>query len=173
MAFDQVSLFFYPPRWERYSVADARMKHYSGEPVRIVSAIRAEDSNGPTVSLEDLCRWFEAKGFQVVTRSADYALFHSATVESTLGHRAEIDVSASAQDGEVTSLYCRFQLNRESPLRLERWEAFRQELCAVFSLRIGVSDSESVGSEEFLTIVRQTDNWRYFAEQFGWPQPFE
>src|SRR5262249_54094977 len=173
MAFAQLSLFFYPPRWQRYSVADARMKHYSGEPVRIVSAVRAEDSNERIVPLEDVCRWFEAKGFHVVTRSADYALFHSAAVESTFGPRAEIDVSASAQDGEVTSLHCRFQLNRETPFRLERWEAFIQELCAVFSLRISVSDTQSVGPDKFLTVVRQTDNWRYFRDQYGWSEPSE
>jgi hypothetical protein len=173
MAFDQVSLFLFPPRWQRHSVADARMKHYSGEPVRIVSSVRAAESKGPSVRFDDLCRWFEAKSCEVVARSVDYAQFCSAAIESALGRRAEIDVSASAEGGEVTRLYCRFLLTREAPLRLERWEAFIQELCATFALRISVSDAESVGPEEFLTIVRRTDNWRCFADQFGWSEPSE
>jgi hypothetical protein len=172
MAFDQVSLFLYPPRWNRCSVPDTQMKHYSGEPVRIVSAVRADHSAGPVLQFEDLCRWFEAKGFETVARSAHYAEFHSAAVESALGRRAEIDVSASAQGGEVTTLYCRFLLTRDTPHRLERWEAFAQELCRRFSLRISLSDTEAVGPEEFLAAVRRTDNWHFFADQFGWSEPF-
>jgi hypothetical protein len=173
MAFDQVSLFLYPPRWKRHSIADARMKHYSGELVRIVSAVRSEESKAPAVEFDGLCRWFEGKGFEVVNRSAVYAEFHSAAIESALGRRAEIDVSASAEGGEVTSLYCRFLLNREAPLHLERWEAFVQEMCGAFALRISVSDTESVGPEEFLSAVRRSDNWRCFADQFGWSEPLE
>jgi hypothetical protein len=64
-------------------------------------------------------------------------------------------------------------LTRETPVRLERWEAFIQELCDVFTLRISVSDTESVAPEEFLAVVRRTDNWHCFAEQFGWSEPTE
>jgi hypothetical protein len=173
MAFDQVSLFLYPPRWRRHSVADTRMKHYSGEPVRIVSAVRSEESKATAVELDALCCWFQSRGFEVVERSPEYALFHSAKIESSLGRRTEIDVSASVEDSEITSLYCRFLLNRETPLRLERWEAFMQELCATFALRIALTDAESVGPDEFLTVVRGTANWRYFADQLGWSEPSE
>jgi hypothetical protein len=168
MAFDQVSLFLYPPRWQRHSAPDELLKDYSGEPVRLVSAIPAEQSEGWPVQIGSLCRWFEAHSFGCVVCSAKYARFHSATIESALGCRPEIDASASAEEGEVTSLYCRFLLNRDAPLRLERWEAFIQELCAAFELRISVSDTESVGPEKFLSVVRGTAAWRFFAEQFGW-----
>jgi hypothetical protein len=173
VAFDQVSLFLYPPRWERHSVPDAYLKHYSGEPVRIVSDVRTQENCGPAVPFDALCAWFESKGFEIVVRSTDYAHFCSAPIDATFGRRAEIDASASAEGREVTSLYCRFQLNREGPLRLERWEAFLQELCGQFALRISVSDAESVGPEQFLEVVRRTDNWRHFAEQFGWQEPSE
>lgn len=173
MAFDQVSLFLFPPRWQRHTVADTRMKHYSGQPVWIVSAVRAEESRGPVARFDALCRWFEDRGFEVLNRSAVYAEFHSAAIESALGWRAEIDVSASMEGSEVTSLYCRFLLNRETPLRMVSWKAFIEELCSAFALRIGVSDEESVGPEEFLTVVRRTDNWRYFADQLGWFEPPE
>jgi hypothetical protein len=168
MAFDQVSLFLFPPRWERRSVPKTVS---SGQPVWFVSAVRVEESERPIVRFDDLCNWFEAKGFEVVARSVEYAQFSSAAIESALGRRAEIDVSASAEGGEVTCLYCRFLLTSETPNRLERWEAFIQELCGRFALRISVTDTESVGPEEFLAVIRRTNNWRLFADQFGWSEP--
>jgi hypothetical protein len=173
MAFDQVSLFLFPPRWRRHSVADSQMRQFSGQPVWIVSAVRAEESKGSAVGFDALCRWFEAKGFEVVARSEKYANFHSAAIESALGRRPEIDVSASAEGSEVTSLYCRFLLNREAPLHLERWEAFIQEVCAAFTMRICVTDAKSMGPEEFVSVIRQSDAWHCFAEQFGWSKPSE
>jgi hypothetical protein len=167
MAFDQVSLFLYPPRWDRHSVANPQMMHISGEPVRLVSAVRA-DHDGPIVRLAEMSRWFESKGFE---RSPDYANFRSAVVPSALGLRAEIDVTAcveGGEDDEISSLYCRFLLARDTPVKLERWELFMQELCGTFGLRIGVTDGEFVGPEEFLAVVRDTDTWRCFANQFGW-----
>ena len=173
MAFDQVSLFLYPPRWRRHSVPDTRMKHYSGKPVEVVSAIRADVSDGQVVQFDALCRWFEAKDFKIVVSSADHAIFHSATIDSALGPRPEIDVSFSAECGELTEVYCRFLLNHEAPLRLNRWVVFMQEMCPKFSLRISVSDAKSVGPEEFLTIVQATDNWRSCADRFGWSESSE
>jgi hypothetical protein len=77
----------------------------------------------------------------------------------------------SAQDGEVSCLYCRFALCRDTPCRLERWEWFMQDLCGAFGLAIAVADAEAVGPECFLGILQQADNWRYFAEHFGWDEP--
>jgi hypothetical protein len=169
MAFDQVSLFLYPPRWERRSVADRRMTCYeTGEPVQIVSAVRVPAANGPAVRLDDLVRWFGARGFETQAQGPESARFASPAVPSALGRRAEVEVTAAAEGGEVTSLYCRFLLTRDTPVRLERWEAFVQELGSTFGLRIGISDSEAVRPEEFVRVVRRAGNWRYFAEQFGW-----
>jgi hypothetical protein len=174
MAFDQVSLFLYPPGWRRHSVADTVMKHYSGEPVRIVSAVRAEGSEGAVVRFDDLRRWLEVKGFETVNADPRHGYFCSDPVESALGRRAaEIVISTGTEADEVTSLYCRFQLNRDALLRAERWEAFMQELCEKFDLRIGVSDTESVGPEEFMAVLRRDESWCYFARHFGWPEASE
>jgi hypothetical protein len=174
MAFDQVSLFLYPPRWRRQSIADTTMVHYySGEPVHMVSAVRDGEFDGPVVHFDEVCRWFEAKHFEVVNRSVEFGHFCSAKIESALGLRPEITVSTSTVDLEVTELYCRFLLNRDAPFRLERWEAFIHELCREFKTRISISDTESVGPDEFVTVVRQTDQWRSFADQFGWTHAAE
>jgi hypothetical protein len=170
MAFDQVSLFLYPPRWERQSVAHPQMMHISGEPVSVVSDKRA-DSNGPIVQLADMSRWFEAKGFERGWHESNY---HSALVPTQFGPQAEIDVTACAEGGEheeVTSLYCRFRIIRDTPVRLERWEMFMLELCGTFGLRIGVADGDFVGAEEFLDVVKDTNTWQCFADQFGWAAP--
>ena len=48
------------------------------------------------------------------------------------------------------------------------WEASFRGLCDAFDLRIGVGDGESAGAERFLEIIQHANNWRCFAESFGW-----
>lgn len=170
MAYDQVSLFLYPLRWEQRSEPTTAL-HYSGRPVRIVSAVRAVSGEGRAIRVGEFSDWFGSHGFKIVAEGPDNARFASPAVPSALGRRAEIEVSAGAEAGEVNCLYCRFLLTRNTPLRLERWEALVRELCEAFGLRIGVADGESVDPEEFLTVLRSTDNWRCFAAQFGWANP--
>lgn len=167
MAFDQVSLFLYPPRWRQRSQPTTSL-HDSGRPVRIVSAVRSASGEGRAISVGELSRWFALRGFQVVSVGPDGARFTGPAVRSALGRRAEVEVSAGAEDGEVNCLYCRFLLTRDAPLRLERWEALVQGMCGAFGLRFGVADGETVGPEEFLPILRRCDAWRLFAGQFGW-----
>jgi hypothetical protein len=157
MAFDQVSLFLYPPRWERRSVATSSMS-YRGEPVRVVSAARVEDNDASEVLVEHLREWLTSRGFEVVVDTPEYVQLANASVPTAFGRQAEIEISAGIRCGEVTSLYCRFLLSRDAPIRLERWEVLFAELCGSFSLRIGVADGESAGPEEFLAIVRAMDN---------------
>jgi hypothetical protein len=173
MGFDQVSLFLYPPQWERWSVADPTGLNYGGEPVQVVSAARTADSNSPVVWLVDVCRWFVARGFAVVAEGPEHARLTSRALSSALGQRAEIEISVGAERGEVTCFYCRFLLTRDTPVRLERWEALVSDLCGAFGLRIGVADGQAVDPEEFLAMVRRAGNWRYFAEHFGWVSPAE
>ena len=45
-----------------------------------------------------------------------------------------------------------------------------RELCGEFELRISVSDTESVGPDEFLAVLKQDESWRCFADQFGWSE---
>ena len=93
-----------------------------------------------------------------------------------MGEGPEIDVVVGLEEGdirEVSSLYYRLQLNRNSPSRLEWWEALTEELCRTFNLRIAVLDGGLVGPEEFLAVVRRAQAWRFFADQFGWPGPAE
>jgi hypothetical protein len=170
MAFDQISLFVYPARWERRSVATSSM-NYKGEPVRVVSAVRVEEADASAVPVEDLRQWLTSRGFEVVVDAPEYVQFDTAAVPSAFGPQAEIEIGAGVSGGEVVSLYCRFLLTRDAPLRLERWKALFEELCGEFRLRIGVADGELAGPEEFLTIVRGMDNWRYFADRFGWARP--
>jgi hypothetical protein len=144
------------------------MKHYSGDFVRIVSSVRDEDCNEPAIDAEPLRRWFKARGFEELCHSEKYLQYRSEAVESTLGPRPEIDVGVGVVGDEVESLYCRFLLTRHTPSRLEAWQAFVRDLCDEFCLRISVSDNVYVGPDEFLPTIRGKDNWRYFADNFGW-----
>lgn len=170
MAFDQVSLFLYPPRWQRRSACSPNMPRYAftGEPVQVVSSVPVADADAPPVPLHDVRRWLTSRGFGIVVDEPDYAISATAAVPSALGQRPEIEIRVGAESGEVASLYCRFRLTRDTPFRLERWESLCRDLCGAFGLRIGVADGEWAGPEEFLTIVRRMDNWRCFADHFGW-----
>jgi hypothetical protein len=141
---------------------------FTGEPVQVVSAVRVADSDAPSVPLGDVRRWLTSRGFELVADDPAYVMAAAATVPSAPGQRPEIEISAHTESGEVASVYCRFLLTRDTPLRLERWEALFRELCGAFGLRIGIADGELVGPEEFLRIVHRMDNWRYFADHFGW-----
>ncbi len=169
MAFDQVSLFLYPPRWQRRSISSANMRYaFTGEPVQIVSAVPAASTDALSVPLGDVRRWLTCRGFGVDVDGPGEVIFAAAAVPSALGQRPEIEISLEAKSDEVASLYCRFLLTGDTPLRLEWWEAFFLDLCGAFGLRIGLADGELAGPAQFLTIVRRQDNWRYFADQFGW-----
>jgi hypothetical protein len=141
---------------------------YTGEPVQVVSSVRVANTDAPSVPRGDVRRWLTSHGFEVVVDDPGYVRFAAAAIPSALGQRPEIDISAEAERGEVASLYCRFLLTRDTPSRLERWEALFRDLCGAFRLRIGLADGELAVPEESLTIVRHLDNWRCFADHFGW-----
>jgi hypothetical protein len=167
MAFDQVSLFLYPPGWEQQSEATTAL-HSSGRPVRIVSAARSASGVGRPVRVAELSGWLVPRRFAVVAEGPTGARFASTARPSALGRRAEIELIAGAACREVNCLYCRFLLTRDAPLRLEWWEALVRGLCEAFGLRIVAADGGAVGHDEFLAVLRRADNWRLFAGRFGW-----
>jgi hypothetical protein len=158
---DRVSLSFCPSRWKLHWLADTRMKHRSSQPNWIVAPARVE-SEGPPLQISDLCGWCDARGFETVARTAEYAF-----------RRHEIDIETLTAGGEVCSLHCHFQLGHNSYLHLGEWQAFVHELCDTLGLRISIPDSELLEPKEFSRIVVRTDSWRYYADHFGWPHPPE
>jgi hypothetical protein len=120
MAFDQVSLFLYPPRWQRRSVSSSNMCYaFTGEPVRIVSAVPVANTDAPSVPLGDVRRWLTCRGFEVDVDGPGEVIFAASAVTSALGQRPEIEISIEAKSEEVASLCCRFLLTRDTPRRLE------------------------------------------------------
>src|SRR5262249_25349821 len=114
MAFDQVSLFLYPPRWQRQSESSPNMRYaFTGEPVQVVSAVRVADTDSPPILLGDVRQWLISRGFEPVVDNPGHVIFATAPIPSALGQRPEIEISAATESGEVTSLYCRFLLTRD------------------------------------------------------------
>jgi hypothetical protein len=115
-----------------------------------------------------VCRWLESRHFVATVVKSPYRKYGRGTASSPVGTRHEIEVFVSPHAEEVSSLYCRFALARDTPVRLEQWELFVQELCGAFGLRIAVRDAEAVGPERFIEVLQQDDHWRDFAAQLGW-----
>ena len=59
MAINQVSLFFYPPRWQQSLTPDAAALTNEGEPVQIAHSVPSVPSEGdiPAVRGEEVKEW--------------------------------------------------------------------------------------------------------------------
>jgi hypothetical protein len=156
-----IALSLCPARWKLHWIADTRMKDRSSKPNWIMAPARVESAGLP-LQTSDLCRWCDARGFESVARTGEYAF-----------RRDEIDIETLTVGGELAGLFCRFQLGHNSYRHLGEWQAFVHELCGAFGLRISIPDSELLEPKEFSRIVVRMDSWRYYADHFGWPHPPE
>jgi hypothetical protein len=82
----------------------------------------------------------------------------------------ELELEAEMSNGEVTWLCCHFLLNHDSRTRIKQWAAFVRELGTAFQLRVSVSNEVTLEPEEFLSVVRGSDSWRYFSDHYGWDE---
>jgi hypothetical protein len=166
MAVNQVSLFFYPPRWQQQVTTSTRGRTAAVTPIWIARAARAAN-DGPAVTGADLKAWLTEQGFTSVEWGKGN-VFERGQVPSIFGPEKAIEVSVGEEAGEVTHLYCRFTLPRDMPPPLTEWSAFVVLLCRRFCLRLAPDGVEPCSETEFLTAVRANRNWQEFAHSFGW-----
>ena len=167
MAVNQVSLSFYPPRWQERLTAHPRSLTDQGTPVQIADAVPVEGAIPAPVLCDDFREWITQQGFTAVEWGRGTE-FHRGQVRSIFGTEQEIDLSFSDEGGELTSVYCRFTLSRETPLALPRWATFVSAMCKKFGLRLPADGMTPCGEEEFLAAVRGHRFWREFAKSLGW-----
>ena len=167
MAANQVSLFFYPPRWEQRLTPHPRSLSDQGTPVQYVDAIRVDGAHKLLIVANDLRDWLIQHEFTAVDWGHGSA-FERGQVRSVFGIEKEIDISFSEEDGELTSVYCRFTLSRDTPTDLPKWAAFAVAMCQRFQLRLGAAGSMPCSEKEFLTAVRANRFWQGFASSCGW-----
>lgn len=165
MAVNQVSLFFYPPRWtQRLRAIDPTALTDAGTPVQVASAVRADGSDGPAVPVAAVAEWLTGEGFTPVPWER---AFERGRVRSVFGPEREVIVHVNGDATEVAELYCRFTLPRPHP-PLDEWARLVAVLCGRFGLRLAPDGVGPCGEPEFLAAVRGDRNYQQFAASLGW-----
>jgi hypothetical protein len=167
VAVNQVSLFFYPPRWKQRLTPSPTAWTDEGKPVQIAEAVPVDGADGPPVPADVLKGWLTERGFIPVEWGRG-SVFERGQVFSTFGPEKEIEVSVGEEAGEVTELYCRFTLPRRSPPPVAEWAGFVAALCGRFGLRLEAQGAAPCGEAEFIAAVRDSRNYGEFAASFGW-----
>jgi hypothetical protein len=138
MGIEQVSLFFYTPRWVQKTTVDCNTRSADGNPLRIVEPERSEIHAGVPVLFETMKDWLESHGFKPANWG-DGTIFDYGKVHSLFGTQQEIRIHINAIDGEVAELCCRFSIpspGKWSP-PLQRWGDFFDAFVRRFPLRFG------------------------------------
>jgi hypothetical protein len=167
VAVNQVSLSFYPPRWQERLTPHPRSLTDQGTPVQIADAVPAEGVEQPRVSCDNFREWLSQQGFAAVDWGRG-RVYYRGEVRSVFGTEKEIDVCFSDEAGELTSVGCRFTLSRESPAALPSWAAFATAMCQEFGLRLAPQGKTPCSEQEFVAAVRKHRFWREFARSFRW-----
>jgi hypothetical protein len=167
MGVNQVSLSFYPLRWQEQLATHPKSVTDQGTLVQFAVAVRVEGADQPRVPCNDFREWLTQEGFAAVDWGRG-SVYYRGEVCSTFGVEKEIDVGFSDEAGELTSVGCRFTLSREAPVALPSWIAFAAGMCQKFCLRLAMSGTTTCSEEELRVAIRRHRFWREFAKSFGW-----
>jgi hypothetical protein len=167
VAVNQVSLFFYPPRWQQRLTPHLTAITDEGKPLHIADAVPVPGADTQPLLPAVVKGWLAEQGFTPVEWGRG-SVFQRGQLLSIFGPEKEVEVSVSEEAGEVTELFCRFTLPHRNPPPLSDWAAFAAALCSRFCLRLGDEGVASCGEAEFLDAVRGNRFYGEFASSFGW-----
>jgi hypothetical protein len=167
VAVNQVSLFFYLPRWQQRLTPAPNALTDQGTPLMIADAVPVAEADAAPVSTDVVKGWLAENGFTPVEWGHGRTL-QRGQVRSIFGQEKEIEVCVGDVTGEATELYVRFTLPRRNPPPLSEWAEFAAGLCRRFHLRLGAEGVAPCGQAEFLAAVRGHRFYREFAASFGW-----
>jgi hypothetical protein len=165
MAINQVSLFFYPPRWKQRLTPEPGTMTWAGKPVDIADAVPS-GAEAPPIAADAIRGWLLGQGFTVADWGDGWIL-QRGRIQSMFGLEKEVQVILAEEGGELVEAYCRFTLPRRARPPLTEWSRFVSALCQGFQLRLA-NDDEVCGEAEFLSAVRDDRNYRDFADALGW-----
>src|SRR6266850_2232556 len=103
VAVNQVSLAFYPPRWQQRLTPHPRSLTDQGTPLQIADAVPVEGADQPPISCDDFREWLTQHGFTAVDWGRG-SVYHRGRVRSVFGVEKEIDVAVSDEAGELASV---------------------------------------------------------------------
>jgi hypothetical protein len=84
VALNQVSLFFYPPRWRQQLTELPGTYGTDGKPARLAEVVRDPETAGPIASFAAIVGWLEEQGFTPVEWE-NRRCFHKGQVRSMFG----------------------------------------------------------------------------------------
>jgi hypothetical protein len=167
VAVNQVSLFFYPHRWQQRLTPHATALTDQDQHLQIADAVPVANVEGPAVSVTAVKAWLVENGF-VPAEWGVSCILQRGQVQSIFGREKEIEVCVADEAGEFTDLYIRFTLTRHTLPPLYEWAIFVVELCRRFHLRLGTEGVPRCSEAEFLSAVRADRFYREFAASYGW-----
>jgi len=170
MAINQVSLFFYPPRWRQRLPPASGLQKWDGTSIQIADAVRDDSADGRAITRDEMNHWLAGQRFKV----ADWGygrVFVRGRVRSMFGVEKEIQVNVTDEAAEVVELYCRFTLPRRKKPPLAEWAAFMASMCERFGLRLDSSRPQPCSKAEFIAAVLEDRNYQDFAAGSGWARP--
>jgi hypothetical protein len=167
VAWNQVSLSFYAPRWQQRLTPDPTARTYTGEPVQIADAVPVAGADALPVPADAVVVWLAELGFTPVEWGRG-RVFERGRVRAVGGPMPDIIAHVNGEAGDVSDLYCRFTLPGRTPPDLAGWAAFTAELCGRFGLRLPTGGLGPCGETEFMAAVRANCNFREFAASFRW-----
>jgi hypothetical protein len=91
MAINQVSLYFFPPRWQRRIIEEAVPLGGSTDSQELFEVARIGDSSDPPVQAADLKAWLLERGFAPAGWGAG-SIWEFGQVRSFFGQEKEIEV---------------------------------------------------------------------------------
>jgi hypothetical protein len=166
MAFNQASLFLFPPRFTPVVRAD-ESEMADGKPVKIVDSSIADPSAGKVLTAE-LRQWFMERGFHEEERYGAISKLWRTRQNTWIGTQGEIELSLPLEEEEITELYMRFLLTKQTPDWIPQWKKLVCELGHDFGFRLMDEEHRLLPCVDFLTVVTENWNFRTFAQQYGW-----
>jgi hypothetical protein len=167
MGWNQVSVFFYTPRWQQRLTSDPKALTYTGEPVQIASAVPVGGAAAPPVPVGAVVGSLAERGFTAVGWG-EGRVFERGRVRAFGGPMPDIIAHINGEADDVTDLYCRFTLPGRTSPDVAGWAGFVAELCGRFGLRLAPDGVGPCGESEFVAAVRSDHNYRQRAASFGW-----
>jgi hypothetical protein len=163
----QISISFYPQRWQERRTPDWTLLTVSGDPIQLIDSVPVTDSDARTLAPAEVKSWLIQQGFTPLDWG-EGRVFERGQVHSIFGPEKEIEISVCEVAEEVTDVYCRFTLPRNGPPCLQKWAEFVAELCKNFQLRLKPDGTSPCSPAEFEAFVRDSIEYRQFAASFGW-----
>ncbi|MCW1885237.1 hypothetical protein OKA04_10900 [Luteolibacter flavescens] len=165
MAYNQASFFLFAPGVGPIMETVEGAVTSSGDSVSTLS-FSSSDSAAPQVFTTALRQWFMDRGF-ARKGDSEKQMFRG-TQPTPFGMEDEIVVWLSLDEDQVTGLYMRFLLTKQTPEQIPEWTNLILALGHDFGFQIMGANHELLPCSDFLGVLVQNYNFLDFKKAKGW-----